>query len=100
MRLVLAALLLTLPAQAASDALLDALRSDLGDDVLEALPTGPVEAEVLLGRIAAADPGYHFASGPLSIDTDRRWFATLPGDAPGAPFFEVRRWPGDTVLAV
>ncbi len=100
MTLLLASLLLALPAQAASDAMLDALRSDLGDEVLKALPPGLSDPAELLARIEAAGTGYHFASGPLSLDTDRRWFATVPGDAPGTPLFEVRRWPGDTVLAV
>ena len=96
----MAALLLALPAHAATDAaVLDALRSDLGEEAAKAA-AGAADPGEVLARIAAAAPGYHFASGPLSLDTDRRWFATLPGDAPGTPLFEVRRWPGDTVLAV
>jgi len=99
---LLAALLLALPAHAASEAvpttLLDALRSDLGEEAAKAA-AGAADPGELFARMAAV-PGYHFGSGPLSIDTDRRWFATLPGDAPGTSLFELRRWPGDTVLAV
>jgi len=32
--------------------------------------------------------------------TDPRWFSTLPPAGEGAPLLELRRWPGDTAVAV
>jgi len=34
------------------------------------------------------------------VTTDLRWYSTLPADEVGAPILELRRWPGDSVLAV
>jgi hypothetical protein len=97
---LLAAMALATPVQAGADAaVLEALRSDLSEEAARAAAaaTDPVD---VLARVAAAEAGYHFGSGPVSVDTDRRWFASLPGAEPGTPLFELRRWPGDTVLAV
>lgn len=103
MSVTLAAALVLAASAAGGDAIIDALRSDLGEEAAKATAPGAAaltDPGEILARIAAAEEGYHFAAGPVGIDTDRRWFATLPGDVPGAPLFEVRRWPGDTVLAV
>ena len=52
-----------------------------------------------LAAVFGAGPPYEFKSGAVVVYTDARWFSTSPSDAPGAPFLELRRWPGDTVLA-
>lgn len=82
---------------------LDALRSDLSPELAAAAAAATTTEDPVrevLSRIAEADPGYHFVFGPVTIDTDRRWFATVPEDASGAPLLELRRWPGDSVLAL
>jgi hypothetical protein len=43
---------------------------------------------------------YLFESGPLRVLTDPRWFSTMPGSGEGAALLELRRWPGDSVLAL
>jgi len=58
------------------------------------------DAASVLSAVLGAEKGYRFAAGPFVVTTDRRWFSTLPGGGPGAPSLEVRRWPGDTVLAL
>jgi len=72
----------------------DALR---GKDAAQALPQDPWE---LLERIFAAATPYHFDAGLVGVDTDRRWFETLPSGDPAGPILEIRRWPGDSVLGV
>ncbi len=77
-----------------SPEVLESLRSEAGDTGLPKDPAG------LLDRIFSAGPVYHFDAGLVGVDTDRRWFETLPPGAPGGPLLELRRWPGDTVLAL
>ncbi|HXV77625.1 MAG TPA: hypothetical protein VD788_15030 [Candidatus Polarisedimenticolaceae bacterium] len=43
---------------------------------------------------------YRFGEGPLAVDTDSRWFASLPPDGEARAVLELRRWPGDTVLSL
>jgi hypothetical protein len=77
--------------------------SDLSTTALEAVrAAGGVEGDppTVLARVRAAEPGYRFAAGPFSVRTDRRWFSTLPEAGPASAALEVRRWPGDTVLAL
>jgi len=61
------------------------------------LPDNPRE---LLERIFLLAPAFRFDAGLVVVDTDRRWFRTASGGTAGAPWIEVRRWPGDTVIAV
>ena len=63
----------------------------------EPLPDNPRE---LLERIFLLAPAFRFDTGLVIVDTDRRWFRTNSGGSAGAPWIEVRRWPGDTVIAV
>jgi hypothetical protein len=47
----------------------------------------------------ASDP-YVFTAHGVTAYTDRRWFDVTSVEGEGAPILELRRWPGDTVLAV
>ncbi len=82
------------------------LLADLSPEVLRAAqgeggaPTPSSDAWEILGRIFAAAPPYHFDAGLVGVDTDRRWFQTLPPGDAAAPILELRRWPGDSVLAL
>ncbi|HZN54347.1 MAG TPA: hypothetical protein VFB67_03425 [Candidatus Polarisedimenticolaceae bacterium] len=79
-----------------------ALLADLPDDVLaaarRAATEGASSAAVLDAVFAAARP-YGFTTPGLRVLTDRRWFEVASVEGPGAPVLEVRRWPGDTVVA-
>lgn len=56
-------------------------------------------AEQLEAVFRACTP-YRFHVGALTVHTDTRWFSTLPAAEDGAPLLELRRWPGDTALAL
>ncbi len=58
------------------------------------------DPEKILARIFAAANPYSFRAGPFTVQTDRRWFGTVAADDEAAPVLELRRWPGDTVLAL
>ncbi|MCP3979870.1 MAG: hypothetical protein GY716_11225 [bacterium] len=80
--------------------------ADLPADVREALaavegppPASRSPAEQLSAVLAACTP-YSFDIGSVNVITDPRWFSTLPQPGRGAPLLELRRWPGDTVMAV
>lgn len=75
------------------------LLSDLAPEVRAAVEPGAGGPAEILERVLAAAPVYRFDGGVITVDTDRRWFATSPADDPGAPLLELRRWPGDSVLA-
>jgi len=76
--------------------------ADLSADTLAKVrAAGPAEEpSAVLSAILKAETGYRFVAGPFVAKTDRRWFTTLPASVPGMPALEVRRWPGDTVLAL
>ena len=57
-------------------------------------------APAVLDAVLRANPPYEFIAGPLVVHTDVRWFSTLPADGADAPLLELRRWPGDSVLAL
>ena len=57
-------------------------------------------APALLDAVLRAAPPYEFVAGPLVVRTDVRWFSTLPPEGAEAPLLELRRWPGDSVLAL
>ena len=60
----------------------------------------PAEGRALLDRILDAAPTYSFDAGLVQAETDVRWFAVTPAEGEGRAILELRRWPGDTVLAV
>jgi len=63
----------------------------------------PVESLSPWGQLElvfrSASP-YEFESGPFVVLTDSRWFTTQSSTGPTAPLLELRRWPGDTCLAL
>lgn len=63
-------------------------------------PVGELDPSAQIDRVFRAAPPYEIELGGLSIRTDHRWFSSLPGGDPGAPVAELRRWPGDTVMAL
>lgn len=60
----------------------------------------PSEGRALLERILEAARTYWFDAGLVQVVTDVRWFATAPAEGEGCAVLELRRWPGDTVVAV
>lgn len=90
---------LALPA-AAREPAMPSLLSDLPGDVAAAARAAPSKtAGELLERVFKAGDGYVFHGGGVTATTDRRWFEGPTVEGTGAPFLELRRWPGDTVLA-
>ena len=98
MSLTLAGALVLAASAAGGDAILDALRSDLGEEAAKATAPGAAaltDPGEILARIAAAEEGYHFAAGPVAGSTP-----TGAGLRPcramcrALSLFEVRRWPG------
>jgi hypothetical protein len=78
------------------------LVADLPDDVLAAVARtegASASAAATLGAVFAAAPPYLFPASGLNVLTDRRWFEAASTEGAGAPILEIRRWPGDTVLA-
>lgn len=53
-----------------------------------------------LDAVFSASTPYRFQAGALTALTDPRWFSTLPLPGVGAPVLELRRWPGDSILAL
>ena len=76
------------------------LTADLPEDVLAKV--GPRKTgrpqEVLAAVFEGAVP-YVFEAGGVHALTDRRWFQADSVEGPGAPALEIRRWPGDTIVA-
>lgn len=58
------------------------------------------DARALLEAVFDAGPSYEISTGAIRVRTDPRWFATLPPDEAGAPELVLRRWPGDTLIAL
>ena len=77
-----------------------ALTADLPDDVLAAVAGKKATRpdEVLAAVMSAVRP-YVFEAGGVHALTDRRWFQADSAAGPGAPVLEIRRWPGDTIVA-
>jgi hypothetical protein len=78
------------------------LLADLPPDVAAAIAADPraLDGRAQLDAVFAASVPYRFEAGPLVVHTDPRWFRTATVSGPGAPLLELRRWPGDTVLAL
>lgn len=75
------------------------LRSALSE-VEEGPPVADRDPLDQLEAVFRACTPYLFQAGVLEVRTDPRWFSTLPGGGAGAPLLELRRWPGDTALAL
>lgn len=60
----------------------------------------PDEAVGVLATVLASAPSYAFDAGPIRVTTDTRWFSTVPDRSPGSPMLVLRRWPGDSALAL
>jgi len=77
-----------------------ALVADLPDEVLvkvtRAAASSP--AATLDAVFAAVEP-YVFQARGVRAYTDTRWFQATSVEGDGAPVLELRRWPGDTVIA-
>jgi len=58
------------------------------------------DAPAVLETVFQASVPYEFSGGSLVVRTDARWFATSPPAGEGRALLELRRWPGDTVLAL
>jgi hypothetical protein len=80
--------------------------ADLPDELLARLAIeGQPDIQTLsvveqLERVFAAESPYRFEEGPFVLYADHRWFSTISSRQPGAPVIELRRWPGDTVMAL
>ena len=72
--------------------------ADLDQETLDALKGS--DTTDILGAILEAGLPYHFDNTLFTIYTDRRWYASAPAVGSGAPLMILRRWPGDTVLAL
>jgi hypothetical protein len=80
------------------------LLADLSPEVWKVLEEhrealNAADAPAVLETIFQASTPYEFSGGSLVVRTDGRWFATLPAAGDGAALLELRRWPGDSVLA-
>jgi hypothetical protein len=79
------------------------LVADLSDDALAAIARqagSSSSPSATLDAIFAGTEPYSFISGGIEVLTDPRWFQASSVEGPGAPALEVRRWPGDSVLAL
>jgi hypothetical protein len=80
----------------------DLLRADLDLDTLGEQSAEGIDALALLDGFLEDGTAYRFDAGRLVAWTDPRWYAvasTSPSEDGIQPFLEIRRWPGDTVLA-
>ncbi len=90
----------------ATDEIEHTFLADLPSDLREILRADPRseafkdDPAKLLDVVLQAGTPYSFKAGPFSVETDRRWFATVQSDDPAGPILELRRWPGDSVLAL
>lgn len=91
---------------AARAATTDGVLTDLPEPDLAALEESererplPSDATNLLDRVLESAGAYAFDGALARVVTDRRWFLVDPPNSPGAPFLELRRWPGDSALAL
>jgi len=92
------------PVAAAPSEPASSLLADLSPEVWQVLEEhrealNAADAPAVLETIFQASTPYEFSGGSLVVRTDGRWFATLPAAGDGAALLELRRWPGDSVLA-
>ncbi|HEX4825444.1 MAG TPA: hypothetical protein VFV19_14160 [Candidatus Polarisedimenticolaceae bacterium] len=78
-----------------------ALLSDLTDDVLAKLAPQAASSSpaATLDAVLRASEAYVFKAHGITVYSDRRWFDASSVEGEGAPAMELRRWPGDTILA-
>jgi hypothetical protein len=80
--------------------------ADLPADIREALAqlegtaVTELDPQAQLDAIFQAGTPHGFDAGVLVAYTDCRWFSTSSSGGRGAPLLELRRWPGDTALAL
>ena len=76
--------------------------SDLPAEVVANVesPGAAAGPEAWLQAVFDAGTPFRFEAVGFEVRTDRRWWATAEPVGPGAPALVLRRWPGDTVLAV
>lgn len=107
--LLLLAIISASPAGAADETLpvapVSSLLADLSPEVWKVLEEhraalNAADAPSVVESVFSASTPYEFSGGSLVVRTDARWFATLPPAELGGALLELRRWPGDSVLAL
>lgn len=73
-------------------------RADVPADVRPRIQ-GTTPDALLVSLLAATTP-FRFDTGAFVVVTDRRWYATATEAPEDGPMLVIRRWPGDTVLAL
>lgn len=73
-------------------------RADLPADVEKGI-TGSSPEAMLISLLGSTKP-FRFDTGAFLVVTDRRWYATATESGEDGPMLVIRRWPGDTVLAL
>jgi hypothetical protein len=80
--------------------------ADLPSEIIAALgeiegpPVSGLDAGAQLQAVMESCTPYEFNAGVLSVYTDPRWFSTHSGGGVGTPLLVLRRWPGDTAMAL
>lgn len=72
--------------------------ADLDADSLAALDDSG-SSDPLTAILEAGVP-FRFEHDRFTVYTDRRWYSSASGSGAGSPLMVLRRWPGDTVLAL
>jgi len=77
------------------------LTADLPDSLLQELSKqGALDADAAGLRERILEVSSEVAdAGLVRVRTDPRWFPATPPEGAGAPFLEIRRWPGDSVVS-
>lgn len=78
---------------------LGSLLADLPPEIDPASLPAEGSGPQLIEAVFVAGPRYRFDVGPVAVETDVRWYATTTEPEDGAPLVEIRRWPGDSVIA-
>ena len=77
-----------------------ALTADLPDDVLAKVTARKAgRPDEILAAVFGAVVPYAFDADGVHALTDRRWFQADSVEGAGAPALEIRRWPGDSIVA-
>ena len=91
-------------ALAGPEALSPSILADIPEDarrtVIGSFAGSTPSSEEALDAVFQSAPAFRFASGPIVVRTDRRWFATAEAQPEeGTPPLVLRRWPGDSFAA-
>ncbi len=89
---------LTPPAAAAEPPGEPVWYADLDRETLAALQ--PADSDDILLAILKAGVPFRFEHERFTVYTDRRWYSSTSSGEAGSPLMILRRWPGDTVLAL